>query len=193
MSSLGKYIDDTSRYDLHYPTKIKQEVNKYVMSMDSAGKKKLFFINIFAGNEDRCLSLDQLEGVITKMRHFYDDINIVLLDPEGRLSHKAFEGIYTAKFSTIHHAMALIAQCDLVISPDTAIVHIAAAYNTPLVAIYQDIKLNNNLWAPGYPEATQILSKKGKLHQNDDLQELIVQAAGIKLNAAPCRDVVVEG
>ncbi len=31
-------------------------------------------------------------------------------------------------FKTLHHAMALIADADLVISPDTSVVHMAAAW-----------------------------------------------------------------
>ncbi len=43
--------------------------------------------------------------------------------------------------------MALIAQAELIISPDTSVVHMAAAWNKPLIAVYKDVLLNNRLWA----------------------------------------------
>ncbi len=49
--------------------------------------------------------------------------------------------------------MALIAQAELIISPDTSVVHMAAAWNKPLIAVYKDVLLNNRLWAPGYDNA----------------------------------------
>jgi ADP-heptose:LPS heptosyltransferase len=52
-------------------------------------------------------------------------------------------------FKTLHHCMALIAEADLVISPDTSVVHMAAAWKKPLIAVYKDVRMNNRLWAPG--------------------------------------------
>lgn len=70
--------------------------------------------------------------------------------------------------------MALIAQADLIISPDTSIVHMAAAWQKPLIAIYKDVRLNNQLWAPGYENARQIIIKCGKVHQKQDIASLIM-------------------
>jgi ADP-heptose:LPS heptosyltransferase len=70
--------------------------------------------------------------------------------------------------------MALIAQADLIISPDTSIVHMAAAWQKPLIAIYKDVRLNNQLWAPGYENARQIIIKCGKVHQQQDIASLIM-------------------
>lgn len=70
--------------------------------------------------------------------------------------------------------MALIADADLIISPDTSVVHMAAAWRKPLVAIYKDVLMNNRLWAPGYDNARQIIVKCGKVHQMDNLASLIM-------------------
>lgn len=59
--------------------------------------------------------------------------------------------------------MALIAEADLVISPaDTSVVHMAAAWRKPLVAVYKDVRMNNRLWAPGYDNARRSLSNAAK-------------------------------
>ena len=79
-------------------------------------------------------------------------------------------------FNTLHHAMALIAQAELIISPDTSVVHMAAAWNKPLIAVYKDVLLNNRLWAPGYDNARQIIVKCGKVHQHRGLVDRIIAA-----------------
>lgn len=79
-------------------------------------------------------------------------------------------------FNTLHHAMALIAQAELIISPDTSVVHMAAAWNKPLIAVYKDVLLNNRLWAPGYDNARQIIVKCGKVHQHRELVDRIMAA-----------------
>ncbi|HDZ3112781.1 TPA: lipopolysaccharide heptosyltransferase family protein, partial [Klebsiella pneumoniae] len=79
-------------------------------------------------------------------------------------------------FNTLHYAMALIAQAELIISPDTSVVHMAAAWNKPLIAVYKDVLLNNRLWAPGYDNARQIIVKCGKVHQHRGLVDRIIAA-----------------
>ena len=72
--------------------------------------------------------------------------------------------------------MALIALAELIISPDTSVVHMAAAWNKPLIAVYKDVLLNNRLWAPGYDNARQIIVKCGKVHQHRELVDRIIAA-----------------
>ena len=85
--------------------------------------------------------------------------------------------------------MALIADADLVISPDTSVVHMAAAWRKPLVAIYKDVRMNNRLWAPGYDNARQIIVKCGKVHHMENLASLIMsEIEGGVLAKEPGRD-----
>ncbi|MGL5055821.1 MAG: glycosyltransferase family 9 protein [Fusobacteriaceae bacterium] len=56
---------------------------------------------------------------------------------------------------------AFISKASYVVSPDTSIVHIAAAFKIPMTAIYRADNLentNSKLWAPNYSEAKQIFS-----------------------------------
>ncbi len=51
-------------------------------------------------------------------------------------------------YFSILEVSALISELDLVISPDTSIIHIASAFNIPSVSIYTANKNNYRLWAP---------------------------------------------
>ncbi|MDC9596831.1 glycosyltransferase family 9 protein [Xenorhabdus anantnagensis] len=86
-----------------------------------------------------------------------------------------FDGVYKYQSESLYHTIYMISQSDLIISPDTSIVHISAAYKKPLVAIYQDIESNKTLWGPGYNEAVQILAKNGRLQENKNIDELIIE------------------
>ncbi len=71
--------------------------------------------------------------------------------------------------STINSAVEVIRSCDLVITPDTSIVHIARAFDKPMVAVYNKRKLKNtglpgyHIWAPGYDKAKQIVCEEANV------------------------------
>lgn len=63
--------------------------------------------------------------------------------------------------TNLMEAAAWVEKSKLVISPDTAIVHIAAALGKPLIAIYREDKndQNYNLWAPNSKNAQILIAK----------------------------------
>lgn len=157
-------------YDLHIPQDVHQQVRQHLAAIE--GPKAV--VNIFAGHQDRSLSQEQLSALIARLQVQYPRVNVILLDHRNEIRIPLPEKVSVNPFKTLHHAMALIAEADLVISPDTSIVHMAAAWKKPLVAVYKDVPLNNRLWAPGYDNARQIIVKCGKVRQQHDLAELIV-------------------
>lgn len=161
-------------YCLHYPESVNAEVNTFLASFPHNNRNVI--INIFAGNADRCLSEQQLRLIVEKITQRYNNVNIIVLDHKQRINLAGLPDMSRNPFTTLHHTMALISQADLVISPDTSVVHISAVWKKPLIAFYRDIKGNNNLWAPGYPQAIQIIMQKGKLHQQDNIESIVMEA-----------------
>lgn len=74
------------------------------------------------------MSQEQLATLLTRLREEYPAINIILLDHRNEIRLSLPEKVSVNPFKTLHHCMALIAQADLVISPDTSVVHMAAAW-----------------------------------------------------------------
>lgn len=157
-------------YDLHIPQDIYAETRQFLAAI--TGRKVI--INIFAGNDDRSLSQAQLAAIIEQLQIIYPAVNIILLDHRQEIRLALPDRVVINPFKTLHHAMALIAGADLVISPDTSIVHMAAAWQKPLIAIYKDVHLNNRLWAPGYEKARQLIIKCGKISQKQEIASLIM-------------------
>jgi ADP-heptose:LPS heptosyltransferase len=162
-------------YDIFYPYEIDIETKSFVDEL-KINSKKIIIINTFAGSADRCLSIQQLKQLTKSLYDFYENINIVFLDHEKLIDMNEFDGVYRYQSNSLYHTVSLISKSDVIISPDTSIVHMSAAFDKPLVAIYQDVKSNKTLWGPGYDKAIQVLSSKGRLYEDENINELIIEA-----------------
>jgi len=167
---IGLNKENIDNYDVHIPSTVSTEVNDYLDNLE--GHKVV--INIFAGNQDRSLSQEQLLSIIERLQSLFPNIHIILLDHQNKITVDLPDKVSINPFRTLHHTMALISQASPVISPDTSVVHMAATWHRPLIAVYRDIQANNRLWAPGYTQARQILINSGKLHQQQDIASLIM-------------------
>ncbi|WP_313081306.1 glycosyltransferase family 9 protein [Atlantibacter sp.] len=125
----------------------------------------LIAINPFTGSEDKDFSREQVQGIINFLKQRYDAVRVLLI---GRGDKLQSLGIADAEFvpdSTINTAVEIVRHADLVISPDTSIVHMACTFNTPLVAIYNTRRLKDTglvgykIWAPNYPAAVQLVTE----------------------------------
>ncbi|MFV9670886.1 glycosyltransferase family 9 protein [Pantoea sp. KXB25] len=100
-------------------------------------------------------------------------IKLIILDHRNELLVPLPDGVVKNPFCTLHHVMALIKESDVVITPDTSIVHISAAWKKPLIAVYKNLP-DNNMWAPGYENASRIIVHDDKTCEADNVPERIV-------------------
>ena len=101
------------------------------------------------------------------------EIKLIILDHRNELLVPLPDGVVKNPFCTLHHVMALIKESDVVITPDTSIVHISAAWKKPLIAVYKNLP-NNNMWAPGYENASQLIVHDDKTSDADNIPERIL-------------------
>lgn len=158
-------------YSLHIPDVFFDDVRSFL----SAFNNKKVIINVFTGSKERNFSQEQLAEIIADLNEKYDNLNIILLDHRKEIDIALPENVVINPFNTLHHVMALIHECDLIISPDTSIVHISAAWEKNLIAVYKNVVDNNDLWAPGYDNASQIIVNKRAISQVKEVPELIAQ------------------
>lgn len=159
-------------YNLYIPDNISDEVKKFLNSLNN---KQKVIINIFAGNKERCFSQQQLSSIIDKIREKYAHTDIILLDHRKEISLPLADNVVINPFRTLQHVMALICQADLIITPDTSIVHISAAWEKPLICVYKNVDDNNHLWAPGYTNASQIIINTRLLYEEKTIPDLILR------------------
>lgn len=163
---------DGLNYEIFYPERIDADINQ--SGMFSADAHNIL-INIYASHADRDLSEQQLCELIGAIVRHDAANNIVVLDHKGALDQAALHPAKVYRVPSLYHAFAAVKKSDCVITPDTAVVHISAAYNKALVGIYQDSLKNNQLWSPGYSNGHQIFSDAFIFKNDGRLVEKISQ------------------
>ncbi len=120
-------------------------------AVSGVAKRKAVVINILPAMPT-AVSQTQLAELLDKLLARHPGSAVILLDHRREIRIPLPPEVVINPFNTLHHAMALIARAELIISPDTSVVHMAAAWNKPLIAVYKDVLLNNRL-GPGYDNA----------------------------------------
>jgi ADP-heptose:LPS heptosyltransferase len=146
-------------YDLFLGDIEKEKAKNFVISL---GKKIKIGINIEGSFPEKSIQKEELEKICVGLHNNFNNIKIVILTSPDKLLEKrqliSELGLdfvipsYNTK--TIIDAAALIEQLDLIITPDTSIVHIAASFDKPVVSIHENNKDSFRLWSP-----TSTLSK----------------------------------
>jgi ADP-heptose:LPS heptosyltransferase len=147
----------------------KQPLEKAMRSLDSLKKqgKKIILLNSFAGARLRNFSKETTHRIIRGLTD--DSSNVVISvanDGDHRIVAEWREGsnlpswIQMTDFSSLEDNVALLSQADLVITPDTAWVHLASALGRNLVAVYREDteEKNSVIWAPAHQNAKVVIA-----------------------------------
>ncbi len=108
-------------------------------------------LNISAGKEGRSLDTCVSEEIISLIRNKSDAGIRIISHPEESDSAASLAkktGSQYIQTETILDAAQEVSVSDIVISPDTSIIHLCSAYNTPVVGIYPDVEWNIRRFAP---------------------------------------------
>ncbi|WP_161969183.1 glycosyltransferase family 9 protein [Entomohabitans teleogrylli] len=158
--------DENYHYLLSIPEQERAATHAFLSQL--AGNK-MVVINPFAARKERNLSPVQVDGMVRFIRSIGPHIDIVLIGPAQLLAtFTVAEGVVKNPGTTFFSAMACIEKASLVISPDTSWVHVACAFDKPLIALYGSNVIlggfiNNKVWAPNYPLARQIITTEDML------------------------------
>ncbi|ALB64580.1 lipopolysaccharide 1,2-N-acetylglucosaminetransferase [Cronobacter condimenti 1330] len=150
-------------YDYHIPVD-QQEYDKLRLILcDKPTDTRYVAINPFTGSEDKDFSRAQVIGLISALHEQAFPVTIIMIGQSEKIASLALENVISLENSTISSAVAIVRYCDLIITPDTSIVHIARALDKPLLAVYNKRKLKDTglpgykIWAPHYAKAQQII------------------------------------
>ena len=139
--------------------------------------EKLIVVNSFAGARRRNFNLDTTKTLIQLLAAAHPHSLIVSLANPGdlkilrqwALEIKSPQWMFF-NVGDLDFNAALIDRCDVVISPDTSIVHLACALNKKLVAVYrQDFGVEKNMknWGPLNPNAIVDIAPKISFAEED--------------------------
>jgi len=149
--------------DLRYVVELKKDsMQKAAEAIKPFSGKKIVLLNSFAGARLRNFSKTTTFEIV---RNLLSDGQTVVISAANSGDHRILNEWrkelaldnwkQLPEFSSLEDNLALMSRADLVITPDTAWVHIAAALEKNLVAVYrEDTEEKNSLiWAPAHKNA----------------------------------------
>ena len=160
------------RYERVYQQIFQQKIKLgYILPVPAASQQKVqvalrsqpvlegpfLLLNCFAGAARRSFHRDSVEGILTQLAIRLPHIPVVCMGNPGdqqilRDWQKQIPNfVRLPEIQSLEDNIALLQKASLVISPDTAIVHMASALGKPLIAVYRpDMGEEKNalIWAP---------------------------------------------
>lgn len=160
--SFGVRLDAHEKfYSLEVSTdaeaRVRDSVTRYTPPSPTSGSGKSTFavLNVSAADSHRNLSWNQIHCIVTALQDTYEGSIVMISSPaERQILQRIQEHVRSAKVfifpeagsSSIAEVSALINHAHFVISPDTAIIHIACAHSVPIFGLY--LESTNRRWHP---------------------------------------------
>lgn len=160
------YIDD----------KADRAASAFMESRDiSKGRK--FGVNISAGEPSRDWGADNFAILIDKMLDRFEDCELIIITTphEYHLGQRIKE-VSCSRVHIIPEGLdlitvaAIIRKLDLLVSPDTSLVHIAGAFRVPVVALYRRFMGEYKFWRPLHQKGGVVLSGR-----DEDVSDITVE------------------
>lgn len=168
--NLLKIANPNLKYEIPFTSK---EENPALELINNNHKYKYrIIINPFSASKHRCLSVKKLKDLIDLIKNSFDCCIFILCQEKNKRKVISLENDRTiiASFRSILESAALIKYADIIITPDTSIVHIASAFDKKTIALYRDYsnsyEKTDIIWGPNNPNAVQ-LSVDTKRFSND--------------------------
>ncbi|MSQ80552.1 MAG: lipopolysaccharide heptosyltransferase family protein [Candidatus Methylopumilus sp.] len=134
--------------------------------------KPYICLNFFGSKEERNLDFNSINLIVKTIKNECSSCTIFLITSPSNyldnikiknslLNHNLVEVLPPA--ASILYVASLIKSMDLLITPDTSLVHFACAYKIRLIAIYPQNEFNYMHWQPiGYNKSLVLFSKHPK-------------------------------
>jgi len=143
----------SSKYDIFYTKEQKEEAKCFISSFKNKIK---IGINLEGAVKGKQIKENELFQICKKIHQKYDDVKIIILSTPNKkqlvddiISTMNFDFVISSYITkSILDVAALIDNLDLIITPDTSIVHIASTFNKPVITIHENNQDSFRLFAP---------------------------------------------
>ena len=143
----------SNEYDLFVSDQLKIKAQHFIKQYSS---KFLVGINLKGATKGKIIKINELYQICEGLYRQDKNIQIIILSSPNNFQETSQKVkkmalkyvVMSYKTDKILSVAALISQLDLIITPDTSIVHIASAFNKPIVTIHEDNRDSYELFAP---------------------------------------------
>lgn len=162
------FKDISIRYDVPIEEKSEKAIQQFLSENHLTD---YVAVNFFGAGSARRFNEDSMKSLLDNLTDNTKAV-VLLTYPEvtAQLSAlaKQYKNVYVfEKTQTVFDTISLIKSAKAVISPDTAIVHIAAGFTKPIVAFYSNNEENFRHWHPNNQAKTHILHFKKSVNELD--------------------------
>ena len=165
-------------YDLFITDTQQKQAQNFIKQYSS---KFLVGINLEGAVKGKKIKFSELWQICQGLHKANNNIQVIILTTPGNLqsiyekvTESSLDYVVTSyKTDTILDAAALISQLDLIITPDTSIVHIASAFNKPVVTINENNQDSYQLFSPTSNLNKTVFSPKKDALEGYDVQKVI--------------------
>jgi ADP-heptose:LPS heptosyltransferase len=130
--------------------------------LEKSNSKYNIVLNPFAASKHRSFSFSKLQSLISLLEKQFNCSIFVIGHKNNKLYSLENDRTFICLFDDILESASLVKYSDIIITPDTSIVHIASAFNKKTVALYLDYsKVSekiNIIWAPNNKNAISVSS-----------------------------------
>lgn len=136
-------------------------------------------INVSAGQPNRYWEIDKWVAITKHLSESHFEVILTSTPTDKQIVEKVYQEnpklhIFTPR--DIHDVVALIQKAAFVITPDSAPLHIASAWNTPVIALFSTVQWNVERFAPLSTVQCIVQPKDGKEEISDITTEDVVRA-----------------
>ncbi|MFN8359042.1 MAG: glycosyltransferase family 9 protein [Candidatus Kapaibacterium sp.] len=164
-----EYRDDLVQLSIALSTKNRDYAEQYYRQFLGA---PTLLINTTAGNSEREMTSGTVRELVGLLRNRYPRLHLLLnVAPSEKEKYATLYDSYPSNVHILPYSedvldfCAVVSRSSAVISPDTAIIHIAAAFMRPIVGIYKNSVRHAKQWGPQHGQCVLVLSDDG-----DDLR-----------------------
>ena len=168
----------SNSYDLFVANNQQKQAQNFIKQYSS---KFLVGINLEGAVKGKKIKFSELYQICQGLYQENNNIQIIILTTPNnwqsvseKVRDQSLDYITVSyKTNTILDAAALISQLDLIITPDTSIVHIASVFNKPIVTVHENNQDSYQLFAPTSDINKTIFSPKKDTLEGYDVQKVI--------------------
>lgn len=179
-----------SNYDIQISdealVKVEKKIKEEENILEVSGKERVI-LNPYTASKHRNFNRKNIEKIIEILLKYRENELYLLghgenkkeiLEIKEKIKDKR---VHYIELAGIQEVIALIKNCEMIISPDTSIVHIGVGLDKKVIAIYREDVIGNNsiLWGPNSDKAIQIFSKENK---DDDINNFDMREIEIAIS-----------
>lgn len=144
---------------INYFVKQENEINtkKYLNSIFKE-INFLIVVNISAGSDARFWGVDNFKRLIKLLKNYSQNILITSSPDDKNIADEISEGKISVYSPNFDNLAAVIKEADLLVSPDTAAVHLAAAFNVPVFGLYVNYETEDVIWTPYKTDCENVIT-----------------------------------